>query len=35
LARDGDGWIGDFELEVRSPGAEAADPLLTLRWAES
>jgi len=35
LARDGDAWIGDFELEVRSPGAEAADPLLTLRWAES
>jgi hypothetical protein len=28
----GEGWIGDYELEVREPGHEHQDPDLTLRW---
>lgn len=28
----GEGWIGDYELEVREPGHEHEEPLLTLRW---
>jgi integrase len=28
----GEGWIGDYELEVREPGQEHEDPVLTLRW---
>lgn len=28
----GEGWIGDYELEVREPGHEHQEPLLTLRW---
>lgn len=28
----GDDWIGDYELEVRRPGKEHMDPVLTLRW---
>ena len=29
-AGDGEGWIGDFELEVSEPGS--AEPAVTLRW---
>ena len=29
-AGDGEGWIGDFELEVSEPGS--AEPVVTLRW---
>ncbi|MGH3802282.1 MAG: tyrosine-type recombinase/integrase, partial [Pseudonocardiaceae bacterium] len=28
----GDDWIGDYELEIREPGKEHMDPVLTLRW---
>ncbi|MGH3700935.1 MAG: GntR family transcriptional regulator, partial [Pseudonocardiaceae bacterium] len=31
----GDDWIGDYELEVRRPGKEHMDPVLTLRWQKS
>ena len=29
-AGDGEGWIGDFELEVFEPGS--TEPAVTLRW---
>ena len=28
----GEGWIGDYELEIRAPGKEHEDPKFTLRW---
>jgi integrase len=28
----GESWIGDYELEIREPGKENADPKFTLRW---
>jgi len=28
----GESWIGDYELEIRQPGKEQQNPLLTLRW---
>jgi integrase len=28
----GEGWIGDYELEIREPGKEHEAPKLTLRW---
>jgi integrase len=32
LTNVGDDWIGGYELEVREPGKEHMDPVLTLRW---
>ena len=32
---DREGWIGDYELEVREPGMEHSDPVLTFRWQGS
>jgi hypothetical protein len=31
----GEGWIGDYELELREPGHDHQDPLLRLRWQAS
>lgn len=30
--RRGGDWVDDYELEVREPGKEQGDPVLTLRW---